>query len=264
MALLRAPTAPAASAPQGPGRSGLGLAAAASLALHAGGLAAALLLPEHAALPEELVIEVVLEAPPQSLAAAPSAPEPAAQPEEPPEAEPETMPAPEPDAPVRDAPVPAPPAVERRPPRPAENPRPRPAAQARAEATAAPPAPPEPASDAAPPVATKPAVAEAGERAAARRQDDYLRALLRWLEPHRRYPRAARLRGVEGTVRLRLTLDRTGGLLEAAVEQSSGAPALDRAALAMAAEAGPAPPFPEDWPAPRAAFVVPVRFALAD
>lgn len=48
------------------------------------------------------------------------------------------------------------------------------------------------------------------------------------------YPRAARLAGVEGVVRLRLSLDATGHLLTAEVAVSSGSPALDEAALAAA------------------------------
>ena len=48
------------------------------------------------------------------------------------------------------------------------------------------------------------------------------------------YPRAARLAGVEGVVRIRLSLDAEGRLVAAAVEASSGSPALDEAALAAA------------------------------
>lgn len=48
------------------------------------------------------------------------------------------------------------------------------------------------------------------------------------------YPRAARLAGVEGVVRIRLSLDAEGRLIAAAVEASSGSPALDEAALAAA------------------------------
>ena len=48
------------------------------------------------------------------------------------------------------------------------------------------------------------------------------------------YPRAARLAGVEGVVRLRLSLDAEGRLVAAEIATSSGSPALDAAALAAA------------------------------
>ncbi len=48
------------------------------------------------------------------------------------------------------------------------------------------------------------------------------------------YPRAARLAGVEGVVRLRLSLDAEGGLVAAEIATTSGSPALDEAALAAA------------------------------
>jgi protein TonB len=48
------------------------------------------------------------------------------------------------------------------------------------------------------------------------------------------YPRAARLAGVEGVVRLRLGLDAAGRLVSAEVAESSGSASLDRAALEAA------------------------------
>ena len=87
--------------------------------------------------------------------------------------------------------------------------------------------------------------------------------LLDWLRRHLEYPRAARLRRQQGEVRLRLVLDRSGRLLEAALASSSGHDLLDEAALRMAQRAAPYPP-PLDalGNAPSAAFVVPLRYEL--
>ena len=266
-----------------PERGGLALGAALSLALHVGGLVAALSVSLRAEEPEDLVIEVVWDAPAPLPEAAvvpvpePLAPEPPPQAEPPPEPDPprraEPTPTPvvvaepptEPEPPPRAEPKPIPPpvVVAEPPPRPAVKPTrrveaPAPSAQPDRSVQAAPtPAPASPAPEA---VAAAPAAPPAP---AALPQDDYVRTLLRWLEPHRRYPRAARVRGLEGEVRISLLIDRAGSVIESRVAESSGEPLLDAAALEMVERAAPAPPLPAHWGAQRAVFLVPIRFALS-
>lgn len=234
--------------------SGMVRGATASFALHAGALGLAVMSAPPPEPPPELAIEVIWQPPPQSVEP-PKEPPQAAAPPPPPTPTPspsraESQPQAEPAEPAAAAPpkqiLPPPPATKpRRPP-------PR-------EAT-----PPAATQVVAPPVAS-PLLASPAETAAppAALQDDYVRTLLHWLEPHRRYPRTARLRGLEGVVQIAMTIDRAGRVLEAVVARSSGARLLDRAAIEMVERAAPAPPPPAHWPAAQTVFIVPIRFALA-
>jgi protein TonB len=65
--------------------------------------------------------------------------------------------------------------------------------------------------------------------------------VLDWLAQHRSYPRAARRAGIEGTVHVRFVVDPQGRIAESSIERSSGAPVLDRAALALLKRASPVP-----------------------
>ncbi|HZP65700.1 MAG TPA: TonB family protein [Rudaea sp.] len=65
--------------------------------------------------------------------------------------------------------------------------------------------------------------------------------VLEWLSRYRTYPLAARRAHIEGVVQLRVTLLPDGRLVDAHVEQSSGHPMLDQAALDLLARASPLP-----------------------
>jgi periplasmic protein TonB len=75
-----------------------------------------------------------------------------------------------------------------------------------------------------------------------------------------RYPEAARRRGTEGIVGLRIELDRTGALANLQVVRSSGSALLDRAAGDAVRTSLPVPN-PEGRPI---AFELSVRFTLKD
>ena len=161
-----------------------------------------------------------------------------------PEPLPEPEPAPEP------APLPKPlalprpatkPPLPRVAPPPARNPAPRQQAAAPPRAVAAPPATP------------------ARERTGTA---NYTAVLLSWLERYRQYPRLARLKRIEGTVILSLTLSRSGSLKAISVKKGSGQSVLDDAAVDMARRADPFPPLPATFAHDRIEFVVPVVFAL--
>jgi protein TonB len=86
----------------------------------------------------------------------------------------------------------------------------------------------------------RPAAARTGADASAQRGFVELH-VLDWLAQHREYPRAARRAGLEGTVHVRFVIDPEGRIADAAVERSSGARVLDRAALELLGRASPVP-----------------------
>ena len=228
----------AASYPSAAESSGPALAMAVSL--HAA-VVALLILWAPTLLPDAAPIVVSLEfvAPVEAL---PPEPEPMAAVEPPPPEPAPTIPPPEP--PPRQADLP--------------KPKPKPAPPS--------PAPPRPVETAvAPPtpsVAPAPAVPTPPAPRAGTPDPSYAAILLRWLERFRDYPRHARLRGIEGTVTLSLTLARSGSVIAAKIHATSGHAILDDAALAMARNADPFPPFPRIFALNRAEFLVPIVFAL--
>ncbi|MBS0541117.1 MAG: energy transducer TonB [Proteobacteria bacterium] len=86
--------------------------------------------------------------------------------------------------------------------------------------------------------------------------------LLRHLEKHKRYPSDAQSRRQEGVVYMRFTLSRSGRVLAARVERSSGVASLDKEGLDLLNRAQPMPPFPPDQPGESMDLVVPIQFAL--
>ncbi len=82
-----------------------------------------------------------------------------------------------------------------------------------------------------------------------------------WLAAHKRYPERARLRGDEGTVGIRFTVDAAGRVLEVAVVHSSGSTLLDDAAREMLAGQR-VPPFPPSMTLAQTVVPVNIRFQL--
>ncbi len=74
----------------------------------------------------------------------------------------------------------------------------------------------------------------------------YETILRSWVARHYEYP--PELAGAQGTVTLRLQIDRTGAMRYSAIEQSSGNALIDAAALAIVRRANPMPPVPADFP----------------
>jgi protein TonB len=91
-----------------------------------------------------------------------------------------------------------------------------------------------------------------------RAESDYVRTLLGWLERYKEYPRAARMRRIEGQVVLELSIMADGQIAAVKVLTSSGNPTLDDAALQMVRRAAPVPR-PQGGPIHLA---VPVVFSL--
>ena len=90
----------------------------------------------------------------------------------------------------------------------------------------------------------------------------YEQLLVAWLERYKKYPSRARRMRIEGEVRLRIVIDRSGRMLQVGLAQASGSRLLDKTALAMARRANPFPPMPEHDARERMEFVVPVAFVL--
>ena len=82
-------------------------------------------------------------------------------------------------------------------------------------------------------------------------------AALSW---NKHYPEAARAKGDQGTVRLALTIGRSGQVMSAHVVGSSGSATLDQAALEMARNASGRPLPPEMGSS--VSLIVPVRYSI--
>ncbi|MCO6441820.1 MAG: TonB family protein [Nitrococcus mobilis] len=91
---------------------------------------------------------------------------------------------------------------------------------------------------------------------------DYAALIRAWLERHKRYPRRAQLRRLEGTALLYFVMDRQGQVLDYRIRQSAGSAILDRAVKAMIERANPLPAMPQDMHQARLELVIPVRFSL--
>jgi protein TonB len=250
------------------------LAIGAAIFLHIAAGALALVFvrePPAPSPPEDQTVTLVFE-PPQ---APPSpTPEPAAAPEAPPQA---VAPPPEPPAavaPPPETPPPAVPAIEQ-PTEPAPPPPP-PRADAKPLEPAKPPPVHRPAARAksvepaqvagqpAPPTAEPSAAQRPAQPAAeAPISADWQRSLATWLAVHKVYPELARRRGMEGSVGLRFTVDRSGRVLNVSLVSSAGSPLLDASAEKMVGDAT-LPPFPAGMPQQTATMTVTIRYALSN
>jgi len=92
-------------------------------------------------------------------------------------------------------------------------------------------------------------------------QTDYQDRLLAHIERFRSYPIEARRRGVEGVTRIHFAMGRSGSILTAWIEDSSGSSLLDAAALDTMRRAQPLPPIPADLP-DTLDVVMPIAFSL--
>lgn len=208
-------------------------AVAASVVLHVAVLAAMALPPRALAPPSAMfAVELVLPAPEVVSPAAEFTPQPEPAPAQ-------ADPAPPPLAlTLPPASIPAPPPPRRAAPRPA------------APAGVAPASPATPGPSLAAPQPTS-----------AQSLATWRAALAAWVEANKRYPNAARLRGLEGTVTIRFTVDPSGRVTEAAIAASAGAAILDEAVLRLLIGAQ-LPPFPPDMAQTARSETLRVAFAL--
>ena len=90
----------------------------------------------------------------------------------------------------------------------------------------------------------------------------YAGVLAAHLNRHKSYPVSARRQGREGTVTLRLVVDRTGRVVDARIARSAPFPEFDQAAMSMLTRAQPLPPFPVGMSETELVVMVPVSFEL--
>jgi len=91
---------------------------------------------------------------------------------------------------------------------------------------------------------------------------NYIAQLASWLARHKRYPRTARRRGLEGVAQLTFTLNPEGRVLRSDVTNSSGYKVLDREVVNMLARAEPLPAFPTGLTRQTMEITIPIRFEL--
>lgn len=103
-------------------------------------------------------------------------------------------------------------------------------------------------------------VAPPSESAA--RKANYEAQLLAWIVQHKRYPRRARRRGLEGVVEVMFRLDRKGRVVQSQVDRSSGHDLLDEAVIQLLDRASPMPLPPEQYSKRSLEFRIPIAFNL--
>ncbi len=92
--------------------------------------------------------------------------------------------------------------------------------------------------------------------------DDYLDLLRRHLNRYKKYPEEAIKQKQEGTVLVGFDLAHDGTVTKAWIDQSSGNPLLDQAALAMMHDASPVPAVPERYWDKKGPIILPVDFKI--
>lgn len=93
-------------------------------------------------------------------------------------------------------------------------------------------------------------------------QADYFAEVQDWLERHKRYPRRAKLRQLQGVALLRFVVMRDGSITNFAVEESSGHSLLDAEVLKLVVRAQPLPSIPKSMLRPEIELFVPIVFSL--
>jgi periplasmic protein TonB len=88
------------------------------------------------------------------------------------------------------------------------------------------------------------------------------KAVISHLNRFKRYPDAARARGIQGIVKVEFTIDREGRVLDSHVAQSSGSPTLDAEALATLQRANPLPAPPAKAAETTFYLVLPIHFRI--
>lgn len=91
-------------------------------------------------------------------------------------------------------------------------------------------------------------------------ESEYYYAAVDWASRHSQYPNQALNQGLEGVVRVRVTVDRQGKVLNAKLLQKSEHDILNQAALKAIAKAAPFPQVPESVSGESYSFTVPFKY----
>jgi len=90
----------------------------------------------------------------------------------------------------------------------------------------------------------------------------YTRELVGQIKKVQWYPKKALVAGEEGEVKIRVTIDKEGAVVEKTIIQRSGSRTLDRAALKMVGKAQPFTAIPDELNTEQFEFDVPLNFSL--
>ncbi len=93
-------------------------------------------------------------------------------------------------------------------------------------------------------------------------QAKYLNTLSQWLMKHQRYPRRAKRKNQQGTVKVSFTLSPSGNTSLILIVDSSGTKSLDAEAKKMLLRASPLPAFPPQLSRTAMNITVPIAFVL--
>ena len=89
----------------------------------------------------------------------------------------------------------------------------------------------------------------------------YATQLRRWIERHKRYPRSAKMRGVQGQGVVRIVINQSGRVLKSTLIKSAGDRYLDDEIRSLPMRASPAPKPPKEFSGARHTLTLPVRFS---
>lgn len=91
----------------------------------------------------------------------------------------------------------------------------------------------------------------------------YEQTISLWIQKFKLYPESARAQGIQGRAVVRVRIDRHGNIRYTILEENTGNPDLDRAALDMVRRANPVPAVPDGYPeGDMFEFLIPVNFAI--
>lgn len=93
-------------------------------------------------------------------------------------------------------------------------------------------------------------------------QSNYQGRVIAHLRRYKFYPSAAKKRRLNGTVRVKFTINAAGRVISSGLVSGSGSAVLDAGARQTIRRANPFPPFPRGLGKRRMTFVIPIRFAV--
>ena len=91
---------------------------------------------------------------------------------------------------------------------------------------------------------------------------EYFVVVRAWLQEHKRYPRRARLRMMQGEALIDFVIDRSGRVVSYELQKSTGYDVLDREVVAMIRRASPMPAFPPDLAGNKIRLSIPVNYGM--
>ena len=90
----------------------------------------------------------------------------------------------------------------------------------------------------------------------------YMGKVRQKLARHKKYPRAAKSKGIEGVATINFTVNRQGEVINSRLAKSSGHQDLDDEVLALVKRISPLPPIPPEVPQATINLSVPIQFSL--